>query len=48
LTDKNVVIEFDGTLMSADSIDGPFNAVDGATSPHSVTPDQASQFFIAE
>lgn len=48
LTDKNVVIEFDGTLMSAESIEGPFNAVDGATSPHSVTPDQASQFFIAE
>lgn len=45
LTDKNIVIEFDGPLMSADSIDSPFNAVDGATSPHSVTPDQASQFL---
>ena len=48
LADGNVVIEFDGTLMSADSVSGPYNAVAGATSPYSVAPDQGAQFFIAQ
>jgi len=48
LADGNVVIEFDGTLMNADSVSGPYNAVAGATSPYSVAPDQGAQFFIAQ
>ena len=48
LTDGSVVIEYEGTLMSADSVNGPYNAVAGATSPYSVAPDQGAQFFIAQ
>ena len=31
LSDKNVIIEFDGTLMSSDKVGGPYNAVQGAS-----------------
>ena len=48
LADGNVVIEFEGTLKSAATVDGPYNAVAGATSPYSTAPDGATQFFIAE
>jgi uncharacterized protein (DUF2141 family) len=48
LSNKNVIIEFDGTLMSADNVNGPFNPVQGAESPYSVTPDQSAQFYIAQ
>ncbi len=47
LADGEVVIEFSGTLMSADSVSGPYNEVQGASSPYTVSPDQAAQFFIA-
>ena len=46
--DGMVVIEFDGTLKSSDSATGPYNAVEGATSPATIAPDQAAQFYIAE
>ena len=48
LTDGNVVIEFSGTLKSAASVTGPYSAVDGATSPYSVAPSKAAEFYIAE
>jgi hypothetical protein len=48
LSDKNVTIEFDGTLMSSDNVSGPFNPVQGAESPYSITPDQSAQFYIAQ
>jgi hypothetical protein len=48
LQDGQVVIEFEGTLQSADSVTGPYNAVAGATSPYSVAPTKASEFYIAD
>ncbi len=48
LTDGNVVIEFTGTLKSATSVTGPYSAVAGATSPYSVSPSKAAEFYIAE
>ena len=48
LQDGNVVIEYTGTLKSADSVTGPYNAVDGASSPYSVAPTKAAEFYIAE
>ena len=48
LTDGNVVIEFSGTLKSADTVTGPYSTVDGATSPYSVAPSKAAEFYIAE
>jgi len=48
LADGMLTIEYSGTLKSAGSVTGPFNAVDGASSPYTVAADQAAQFFIAE
>jgi len=48
LADGNLTIEYSGTLKSADAVTGPFNAVDGATSPYTTPADQSAQFFIAE
>ena len=46
--DGQLVIEFSGELKQASSVSGPFSAVEGSESPYIVSPDQASQFFIAE
>lgn len=43
-----VHIEYNGTLKSAATINGPFVEVEGASSPFSVTPDQEKMFYIAE
>ena len=48
LADGNVVIEFTGTLKSATSVTGPYSAVAGASSPYSVSPSKAAEFYIAE
>jgi hypothetical protein len=48
LQDGKVVIQYSGTLKSAASLTGPYTPVAGASSPHSVTPNQAQAFFIAE
>jgi hypothetical protein len=48
LTDGNVVIEYTGTLKSADSVTGPYSDVAGASSPYSVEPTKAAEFYIAE
>ncbi|MGA0327317.1 MAG: hypothetical protein ACO3OK_10005, partial [Limisphaerales bacterium] len=48
LTGGQVVNEYSGTLKSSSSVTGPYTPVAGASSPHSVTPDQAQAFFIAE
>jgi len=48
LTDGNVVIEYEGTLKSADSVTGPYSDVAGASSPYSVAPTKAAEFYIAE
>ena len=46
--DGHVVIEFTGSLMSADNVGGPYTAVEGATSPAMIAPDKAAQFYKAE
>ncbi len=47
--DRVVVhIEYEGTLKSAATVNGPFVEVEGASSPFSVTPDQEQMFYIAE
>ena len=43
-----VVIEYTGTLKAAGSVTGPYTAVGGASSPHSVAPDKGAEFYIAE
>jgi hypothetical protein len=48
LQDGNVVIEYTGTLKSSESVSGPYSDVAGASSPHSVEPTKASEFYIAE
>jgi hypothetical protein len=48
LQNGNVVIEYTGTLKSADSVTGPYNNVAGASSPYSVAPTKAAEFYIAE
>jgi hypothetical protein len=48
LADGNVVIEYTGTLKSADSVTGPYSDVAGASSPYSVAPTKAAEFYIAE
>jgi hypothetical protein len=40
-----IVLTFDGTLQSADVITGPFTDVQGATSPHTVTPAGSGKFY---
>ena len=37
-----------GTLKSATSVTGPYSAVAGASSPYSVSPSKAAEFYIAE
>ena len=48
IQDGDVVIEFTGTLKSADSVTGPYATVADATSPYQVAPTEAAAFFIAE
>jgi hypothetical protein len=48
LSDGSVVIEYTGTLKSASTVTGPYSAVAGASSPYSVAPNQAAEFYIAE
>lgn len=43
----NLVLEFIGTLQSADSINGPFTDVAGATSPRTVVTDGTGKFYRA-
>lgn len=48
LDSGSVIIEYSGTLKSSSSVTGPYTPVAGASSPHSVTPNEAQAFFIAE
>ncbi len=48
LSGGNVVVEYTGTLKSATSVTGPYQAVAGASSPYTVTPSKAAEFYIAE
>ena len=48
LADGSVVIEYTGTLKSATSVTGPYSDVAGASSPYSVAPTKAAEFYIAE
>ncbi|HIL71778.1 MAG TPA: hypothetical protein EYG38_18240, partial [Verrucomicrobia bacterium] len=45
--DGNIVLTFGRTLLGADSVEGPYGAVDGASSPQTVTPDQQRRFYQA-
>ena len=42
-----ITIEFTGTLEGASTLNGPYAPVQGATSPYTVVPSEASMFFIA-
>lgn len=48
LQEGQVVINFTGTLKSADSVTGPFTEVPGASSPYTVEPTKTSEFYIAD
>lgn len=43
-----VHIEYNGTLKSAATVNGPFVEIEGATSPFTVTPDQEKMFYMVE
>ena len=43
----NIVLTYVGTLLGADNVEGPYEPVAGASSPLTVTPDQASRFYRA-
>ena len=43
-----VTIEFTGSLQSADTVDGPYSAVDGASSPFTVDAASGNKFYIAQ
>jgi hypothetical protein len=47
-TNDQLTIEFTGTLLSADSVNGDYQPVENATSPFTFTPDQSQAFFVAE
>ncbi len=44
----NLVLNYTGVLKSATSVQGPYQAVANASSPHTVTPTEARVFFLAE
>ncbi|MBL9166561.1 MAG: hypothetical protein JNN07_02330 [Verrucomicrobiales bacterium] len=46
--DGKVTITFSGTLKSATTVTGPYEAVQGAVSPLSVTPGDSQRFYRAE
>ena len=48
VADGSVVIEYTGTLKSATSVTGPYSDVAGASSPYSVAPTKAAEFYIAK
>ncbi len=45
--DGTVIITYEGTLHSSDSVTGTFEPVAGATSPHTVQTSGSAQFYIA-
>lgn len=45
--DGSITIEYSGTLMSSDAVDGSFSPVAGATSPFTVSADGSALFYIA-
>jgi hypothetical protein len=45
---NNLVIEYTGILKRADAVTGEYNAVEGASSPFTVNPENSQGFFIAE
>jgi hypothetical protein len=44
----DIVITYEGTLKSSEAVTGPFEPVDGASSPHNVAPTDGQRFFIAQ
>ncbi len=44
-TDGNIVLTFEGALWSAEQVEGPFETVDGASSPMTVAAEQARRFY---
>ncbi len=49
IADGTITIEFSGTLMSSDTVDGEYSAVDGASGPSfSISAEGAAKFYIAK
>ena len=48
IVDGKLVLQYTGTLKSSANVSGPFQPVDGSSSPQSVTPTGSQLFFIAE
>jgi hypothetical protein len=46
--DGTVTVTLEGTLQSADSVNGPWSDVEGATSPLTLPAEQAAQFGRAK
>lgn len=44
---NDVIIEYDGLLRAASSVEGPYQVVPGASSPYRFTPTEESQYFRA-
>ncbi|MBL4701454.1 MAG: hypothetical protein JKX85_09370 [Phycisphaeraceae bacterium] len=41
----NIVLTYEGTLLGADQVEGPYELVDGASSPMTVAPNEARRFY---
>ena len=41
----NIVLTYEGTLLGADQVEGPYGLVDGASSPMTVAPNEARRFY---
>jgi len=48
VVNNEVIIEFEGTLKKSSKPSGPYTVVEGALSPYTFQPSNASEFFIAE
>ena len=47
LDDGRLSIEYTGTLEAAESVEGPYTAVEGASTPYIVEPNMPARYFIA-
>ena len=44
----DIAITYEGTLMSSEAVTGPFEPVEGASSPYTAAPSGSQRFFIAQ
>ncbi len=48
ITEDRILLHFEGNLMGAEQVDGPYTSIEGAISPMTITPDQTQRFFMTQ